>query len=241
MSGAVKEHVAIVGISSIIPSDIVGKEGLWHVLSNKKCVIGTVPTSRWNTGHYTGPADKPGKVVTDRGGFLHDVDMFDASAFGISGREAEEMSQEQRWLLKVAHQALDDSACVYRGTDMGVFVAASQNSMQLEKDAMTVDEYQTTGSSTSICANRISFVFDLHGPSFAVDSACSSSMTAVHVALQALHGGDCSQALVAGMNIASNNMHKWRQNGDPLKLYRRQSYPGACHVRLLHKTGCPVT
>ena len=140
------------------------------------------------------------------GGFIDDVDRFDAEYFGISPREAARMDPQQRILLEVATEALDDAgqpAGKLAGQPVGVFigVCASDYAYAQFGDLETLDAYAATGNAHSIVANRLSYALDLQGPSVAVDTACSSSLVAVHLAAQSLQLRESSLAIVGGVHL----------------------------------------
>ncbi len=169
--------------------------------------IGEVPADRFSLDEYydSDPA-AAGKIVTRFGGFIDHVDQFDAHFFGISPREAARMDPQQRVLLEVAWDALEDAGQVrdrLAGTNTGVFIGISNNDygrIQFN-DLNRIDAYAGTGNALSIAANRISYVFDFHGPSLAVDTACSSSLVAVHQACNSLRSGESTLALAGGVNL----------------------------------------
>jgi acyl transferase domain-containing protein len=150
--------------------------------------------------------DRPGKTLSSNCGFIDGVYEFDYEAFGISKREAEQMDPQQKVLLEVSLQALEDAGIRYQNSKTGVFVGIGQEEQfavtTYDKD--NVSPYSVTGSALSIASNRISFVFNLHGPSLSVDTACSSAVTAMHLALNALDAGQCEQALIGGVNLLTD-------------------------------------
>src|SRR6202030_356831 len=144
-------------------------------------------------------------MYTRAGGFIADIDKFDAGFFGISPREARRIDPQQRLLLELTWEALESAGIVpetLAGSQSGVFVGISLSDYaEMQRDEPNqVDPYVMSGSAISNAANRISYVFDLHGPSFAVDTACSSSLVAVHEACVSLSRGESSLAVAAGVN-----------------------------------------
>src|SRR5262249_42931884 len=147
-----------------------------------------------------------GKMITRRGGFLEEVDCFDAAFFGVAPREAVRMDPQQRLLLEVVWEAIEHAGrCAEElaGTTTGVFVGISSGDYghAALTDPETLDAYTGTGSALSIAANRISYIFGLQGPSLAVDTACSSSLVALDLACQSLRTGRCDLALAGGVNL----------------------------------------
>ena len=179
----------------------------WDLLQGGIDAISEVPADRFSLDEYydSDPA-AAGKIVTRFGGFIDHVDQFDAHFFGISPREAARMDPQQRVLLEVAWEALEDAGQVrdrLAGTNTGVFIGISNNDygrIQFN-DVNRIDAYAGTGNALSIAANRISYVFDFHGPSLAVDTACSSSLVAVHQACNSLRSGESTLALAGGVNL----------------------------------------
>ena len=178
----------------------------WSLLRAGVDAVGPIPEERWDVAasYHRDPA-KPGKTYARDGGFIADIDKFDAAFFGISPREARRIDPQQRILLELTWEAMEDAGIVparLAGSPTGVFVGVSFSdyaALQRE-DPDHVDAYVMSGSAVSNAANRISYIFDLHGPSFAVDTACSSSLVAVHEACVSLWRGESSLAIAAGVN-----------------------------------------
>ncbi|MCK6563112.1 polyketide synthase, partial [bacterium] len=149
--------------------------------------------------------DVEGKMVSRCGGFLRDVDLFDASFFGISPREAVHMDPQQRLLIEVSWEALEAAGLSPRrlmNSATGVFIgmcSSDYQSFSIERGL--TDAYTGTGNAHSVAAGRLSYLLNLRGPSFAVDTACSSSLVAVHLACQSLRSSECNLALVGGVNL----------------------------------------
>ncbi|MEL6223569.1 MAG: type I polyketide synthase, partial [Cyanobacteria bacterium J06627_8] len=191
------EAIAIVGMGCRFP----GAENLdafWQLLKSGQDAIHHV-TDRWH-----------GQASTTTGGFLDHVDQFDPQFFGISPREAVRMDPQQRLLLEVCWETLEQAGIApesLAGSNTGVFVGISNTDyaqLQVRSSSRSdtaQDAYSGTGNAHSITANRLSYTFDLHGPSLSIDTACSSSLVAVHVACQHIRQGDCDQAIVGGVNL----------------------------------------
>ncbi|MEV5379590.1 aminotransferase class I/II-fold pyridoxal phosphate-dependent enzyme [Streptomyces nondiastaticus] len=193
---ATGEPIAIVGMGCRFPGapDV---DSYWRLLLDGRDAVGEVPRDRWDPELVDAPR---------HGGFLDRVDAFDARFFGISAREAERMDPQQRLLLEVAWQAFEDAHVTparLAGTETGVFVGISSHDYAgLQMPHLeAVDVYSATGNAQSVAANRLSYHFDLAGPSLAVDTACSSSLAAVHMACQSLRAGECRTALAGGVNL----------------------------------------
>jgi acyl transferase domain-containing protein/acyl-CoA synthetase (AMP-forming)/AMP-acid ligase II/acyl carrier protein len=193
---AATEPIAVVGIGCRFPGGD-GPEGFWRLLSSRGDAIREVPEGRWPPT----VADEP-----RYGGFLDEAEAFDAAFFGISDHEACRMDPQQRLLLETAWEALADAgipAGSFRGTRTGVFVGISSHdhARTAFADPSGLDAFSCTGSSAAISANRLSYAFDLHGPSIAIDTACSSSLVAVHQACLSIRTGECGTALAGGVNL----------------------------------------
>jgi phthiocerol/phenolphthiocerol synthesis type-I polyketide synthase C len=203
------EPIAIVGIGCRFPG-AENPESFWRLLHDRIDAITEVPADRWNINDYYDPnAGAPGKMSTRWGGFLEHVDQFDANFFGISPREATRMDPQQRLLLEVAWEALEDAGQATHqlaGSPTGVFIGISgvdysQLQLRYGDFPFDIDAYAGAGNAHSIAANRLSYLFDLRGPSVAVDTACSSSLVAVHLACQSLLRGESTLALAGGVNL----------------------------------------
>lgn len=200
------EPIAVVGIGCRLPGDVGTPNAFWDLLLEGRDGIIDVPADRWNLSAYHDrvPGHR-GKIVTRRGGFVGDLDRFDAAAFGISPREAEMMDPQQRLLLEVAWESLEDAGLIARelaGTPTGVFVGISNIDYSIiqSRDARNANAHSGTGIALSIAANRISYVFDFRGPSIAIDTACSSSLVAIHLACRSLWSGESRVAIAGGVN-----------------------------------------
>jgi acyl transferase domain-containing protein/acyl-CoA synthetase (AMP-forming)/AMP-acid ligase II len=200
------EPIAIIGMSCRWP----GAEGLaafWDLLCAGLDAVTEVPPERWPVDdHYDAKPQAPGKMNTRRGGFLRDIDLFDENFFHISPREAAFMDPQQRLLLELAHEALEDAGIplsALKASPTSVFVGICNNDYAtlLPPASSGLDPRWVTGNAFSIAANRISYFFDLKGPSMAVDTACSSSLVAVHLACQSLRSGEATLALAGGVNL----------------------------------------
>jgi phthiocerol/phenolphthiocerol synthesis type-I polyketide synthase C len=215
-AAAPDEPVAIVGIGCRLPGGIDAPASFWRALCDGIDAVGEIPRSRWDaTQVYDPDPDAPGKMVSRWGAFFDRVDEFDPGFFGISPREAAQMDPQQRLLLEVTQQALDDAGLPREdlaGSDTGVFVGISESEYAWlnHTSPELANRYTATGAFVAIAANRISYVYDLHGPSFTVDAVCSSSLLALHLACQSLARGECSLALVGGVNLLlTPDMYVW--------------------------------
>lgn len=200
------EPIAIIGVGCRFPG-AKDPHTFWRLLCDGVDAVTEVPGERWDIGKfYNQNTSMPGKMNSRWGGFLGQVDQFDAQFFGISPREAARMDPQQRLLLEVVWEALEDAGQVpehLAGTPTGVFIGIANSDygrMQFSDPELS-DAYAGTGSAFSVSANRISYLLDWRGPSMAVDTACSSSLVAVHLACQSLWNGEATLALVGGVNL----------------------------------------
>ncbi|WP_223268587.1 polyketide synthase, partial [Streptosporangium nondiastaticum] len=199
--------VAVVGAACRLPGGIGDLAALWEALEQGRDLITRVPEDRFETARFVDPsAPRPGKSRTAAGGFLDDIAGFDAGYFGISPREAAQMDPQQRLLLELTAEALDDAAidpAALAGSDTAVFVGISDASYGAQQMLRIegVDAYTMAGGAVSIAANRISYAFDLRGPSMAVDTACSSALVALDRACRTLREGTSRTAVSAGVNV----------------------------------------
>lgn len=204
---SVDEPIAVVGLGCRFPGGISGPDALWRFLLEGRCAVGEVPADRWRPYDDGSPAVAQTLARTTRwGSFLGEIDEFDAEFFEISAREAAKIDPQQRMLLEVAWEALEDAgipAFSLRRSQTGVFAGAcvSDYGHLASADLLAVDAWSNTGGALSIIANRLSYFLDLRGPSVAVDTACSSSLVAIHLACQSLRMGDSDLAIAAGVNL----------------------------------------
>ena len=204
------EPLAIVGIGCRFPGGIKDPRTFWDLVKNAKDGIVDVPKERWDADwFYSEDREKPGKTFVRKGGFIDQpVDQFDAMFFGIAPREAERMDPQQRLLLETAWEAFEDAGIPsdrVAGSKTGVFVGAFTFDNQITQMGIAsrhlIAAQTPTSSTFTMLSNRISYVFDLRGPSVSIDTACSSSLVAFHQACQAIWQGECTMALAGGANM----------------------------------------
>ena len=207
--GSGKSHVplAIIGIGCRLPGGVECWQDFWQLLEEGRDAIEETPANRWSLSKFYAPLPGPGKTQSRWGGYIRDIDQFDPQLFGIAPREAAAMDPQQRMLLEVAWRALEDGGQAVEniaGQNVSVFVGISSFDYAVaglsSEDRGVIGAYSNTGGSSSIAANRISYCFDLRGPSVAVDTACSSSLVAVHMACESIWNGDSKMALAGGVN-----------------------------------------
>jgi myxalamid-type polyketide synthase MxaB len=199
------EPIALIGIGCRFPG-ADHKENFWQLLQNGIDAVTQVPSERWDIQQYYDPdPHQPDKTTTCWGGFLSNIEEFDAQFFGISPREAAVIDPQQRLLLEVAYEAFEDAGQNVQqlsGQPVGVFIGIGTHDYSILLWQKPVNEgLATMGTGNCIAANRLSYVFNLTGPSLTVDTACSSSLVAVHLACQSIWNGESSMALAGGVNI----------------------------------------
>ncbi|MFE3928041.1 acyltransferase domain-containing protein [Streptomyces sp. YIM B13508] len=201
------EPIAVVGMACRFPG-ADGVEGFWNLLESGVDAVRDVPESRWRkVSPAHGDPDVPGCMTTTEAGFLDgSIDKFDPLFFGISPREAQEMDPQQRLFLEVAWEALEDAGVNERslaGSDTGVFAGAIWHDYADLASGNTggLSSHSATGRALNMIANRLSYVLGLRGPSVVLDSACSSSLLAVHLACQSIQSGESSMAIAGGVNL----------------------------------------
>ena len=198
--------IAIVGASCRFPG-APSLEAFWELLVSGTDAISEVDAGRWSTRFYYHPTyGEPGKSYTWSAGLIPDVDLFEPAFFGISPREAAQMDPQQRVLLELVWHATEDAgipASRLAGSATGVYIGGSSTDYRDLRlgDPASSNSYSMTGGTLSILANRISYVFDLRGPSLTIDTACSSSLVALHHACEAIRDGRIETAIVGGINL----------------------------------------
>ncbi|MDI1461436.1 beta-ketoacyl synthase N-terminal-like domain-containing protein [Catellatospora sp. KI3] len=199
--------MAVIGMSCRFAPDLDSLDKFWAFISAGSTAISDMPDKRWDPYGATSPqATAILRKTTRKGSYLTDIEGFDADFFGISPREADYLDPQQRIVLELAWEALENAGVPplsLRGTDAGVFVAANSNDYgrRLLEDITRTGAWAVNGTTYYGIANRISYFLDLRGPSIAVDTACAGSLTALHVACQSLRTGESPVAIVGGINI----------------------------------------
>src|ERR1700738_4055770 len=191
-----REPIAIVGIGLHLPGGARDESSLRQMLADGEDAISEIPRDRWDLdAYYDLDPDKPGKMNTRHGAFIKGVDQFDAEFFGVSPREAVSMDPQHRLLMETSWEALENAAiapAALRGSPTGVFVGIGNSDYwrMVYRDEEQIDAYSALGNSYSVAAGRISYFLGVHGPSMAVDTACSASLVAVHLACRRLRAGE---------------------------------------------------
>ncbi|HEY6880608.1 MAG TPA: beta-ketoacyl synthase N-terminal-like domain-containing protein, partial [Polyangiales bacterium] len=199
------EPIAIVGMSCRTPGGVVDPQGYWRLLAEGRDAVGPFP-KRWDVdGLYDPDPDAAGKTYVREGGFLTDVDKFDAGFFGIAPREALSMDPQQRLVLELAWEALERAGIkpeALNETSTGVYLGSMGSDYGLD-GLESLDGHVGTGQASSVLSGRISYVLGLQGPALTVDTACSSSLVALHLACAGLRQGECDLALAGGVQVMS--------------------------------------
>ncbi|MEV0407769.1 beta-ketoacyl synthase N-terminal-like domain-containing protein [Actinoallomurus sp. NPDC050550] len=201
------EAIAVIGIGCRLPGGADSPGAYWDLLREGRDASGPAPADRWRDYADRGPAYAAAvRRTVPRGSFLEDVAGFDAEFFGLSPREAELMDPQQRLVMETAWEALEHAGVspdAIAGTDAGVYVGVCTGDYghRLLEDLPDIEAWTGIGAATCAVANRVSYALDLRGPSLAVDTACSASLVAVHLAVQALRAGESDVALAGGVNL----------------------------------------
>jgi len=204
---AAAEPLAVVGLGCRFPGGADSPQAFWRLLWQGVDTVAEVPDDRWLADDYFDPdPSRPGRMNTRWGTWIDRLDEFDSQFFGLAPRETAKMDPQQRLVLEVCWEALEDAGQTLEGlagSRTGVFVGTHANdySWMTFGGNAAPDAYDSTGTAHSIVANRVSYLLDLRGPSLALDTACSSSLVAVHLAVQALRQRECDLAVACGVNL----------------------------------------
>jgi len=220
-----KEDIAVIGMSASFAGSKTPGE-YWTNLIERKDLIKEIPADHFEYKNYYDPESKGNDMMyTKWGGFIDDVDKFDAPFFRISRREAQVMDPQLRLLLQHVYHASEDAgyAGTVKGSKTGMYVGCCFHDYQQKMDriCMPVSPHDATGNALTMLANRPSYCLDLKGPSVNVDTACSSSLAALHIACRGLIHGECDMAFAAGVNLLLDSWH----------------YRYFCSIGALSKTG----
>ncbi|MEE2937647.1 MAG: type I polyketide synthase [Planctomycetota bacterium] len=206
---ASSDPIAIVGMACNFPG-AASLDDYWDLISNGRNETRVVPDDRWPVDALYDPnPEQPGRTAAKWACLVNDIDHFDPVFFGIAPREATRLDPQQRMLLTCSYRAMEnasiDPACLSQ-RPTGVFVGAGQTDYsrvmsQFDNSIYHLDAHCGTGGALSICANRLSYVFNFTGPSKSIDTACSSALVAVHDAIQSLRRRECDAALAGGVNV----------------------------------------
>ncbi|CAM2823491.1 sulfolipid-1 biosynthesis phthioceranic/hydroxyphthioceranic acid synthase [Mycobacterium intermedium] len=193
-----------------LPGGIDSPELLWEALLRGDDLVTEVPADRWDVNEYYDPEPGvPGRSVSKWGAFLEDIGGFDSDFFGISEQEATALDPQHRLLLETSWEAIEHAGCTpskLTESQTGVFVGMTNGDYTLRTaDANALDgPYGFTGNNYSFASGRISYALGLHGPAMTIDTACSSGLTAVHLACRSLHESECEVALAGGVSLTQD-------------------------------------
>nr|BAD08373.1 polyketide synthase modules 1-3 [Streptomyces halstedii] len=205
------DPIAIIGIGCRFPGGINSAEELWQLVMDEAEVLSGFPTNRgWDVeGIYDPDPGKPGKSYVREGGFLQDAGDFDADFFGISPREALAMDPQQRLVLETAWEAFERAGIdpgSLHGSKAGVFIGAEvhEYGTRVHEAPEGLDGYLMTGNAPSVASGRIAYSLGLEGPAVTIDTACSGSLVALHLAAHSLRQGESSLAIAGGVTVMGN-------------------------------------
>ena len=200
--------IAVVGLSCRFPGGANDPEKLWSLVSEGKSAWRDVPSDRFNWRSHYHPSPEVNGTTNHRGGHFLDQDIsaFDATFFGVPPTEAHSIDPQQRIQLETAYEALENAGMPIeqvKGSKTSVYIAtfSKDYDRMMFKDTCDFAQYHMIGSGNAIFSNRISYLFDLKGPSMTIDTGCSGSLVALHQACQSLRAGESTMALVGGTNL----------------------------------------
>ncbi len=200
------ESIAIIGLGCRLPKAENPRQ-FWQMLEQGIDGIGPIPADRWDVDRYFDPTPMtPGRMYTRWGGFLDQIDQFDAAFFGITPKEAERMDPQQRLVMEVAWESLEEAGIdpeSLSGSRTGVFLGMGNYDYGrlLTRNPEAINAYDGLGNTLCIAANRISYLLNLQGPSLVLETACSSSLVSLHYACRSLLSGETDLSLVGGVSL----------------------------------------
>ncbi len=207
-----KTEIAIVGIGCHTPGQVHGPDQFWEQLTKGVNGITEVPKDRWDVEEYYDPnPNKAGKIKNNKGGFVEGIDLFDNEFFKVFPKEAERIDPQQRLLLQTTFESIEDAGDKLdqlKDTNTAVFMSTFTNDywdIQVgQENRYGISPHTPMGSSLTAIANRVSYFYNLKGPSVSIDTACSGSLVAVHLACHSIWDGSAEAAFAGGVNIIIN-------------------------------------
>ncbi|KAF5228431.1 hypothetical protein FAUST_11078 [Fusarium austroamericanum] len=205
-----QELMAVCGMACRLPGDLASADELWEFLVAKKDARSRVPSSRYNVSAYYSPTPKPGTVATEYGNFLGDsveLGALDTSVFPLKRTELERADPQQRLMMEVAREAFEDAGITnWKGKPIGCYIGnyGEDWSEMFSKEPQEYGLHRITGTGDFALSNRLSYEFDITGPSVTIRTACSSSLVCLNEACAAINRGDCEAAVVGGLNLILN-------------------------------------
>ena len=204
-----KEPIAIIGMGCRYPGGVRTPEEFWHLLSSGEDILSDIPDDRWDfEAHFDPEITVPGKMYVRKGYYLDDIDQFDPQFFGLSPREAESLDPQQRLVMEVSWETLEHAGIApssLKGGKTGVFVGQYWDDYSSQRiystDNREIDRYAQLSALRGLTAGRICHLLDSHGPAIQLDTACSSSSLAVHLACLSLRNGESDLALAGGVSL----------------------------------------
>ena len=200
--------VAVIGFATRFPGGADSPEATWRLFAEGRDATSPRPATRWSEWAGDAYVQQVLAEAPDRGGWLDDSEVrdFDAEFFGMSPREAEMVDPQQRLALELTWEALEHAhlpASDLKGREVGVFIGSSSSDYQvfLTSDSAAASPYAVTGASNSIISNRVSYTFDFRGPSMTMDTACSTSLVAIHEAVNSLRLHESDLVVAGGVNM----------------------------------------
>ena len=204
-----REPIAIIGMGCRFPGGVRTPDDFWGLLNSGRDVLRDIPGDRWDIDeHYSPEVAAPGKIYVRQGYYLDDIDQFDPQFFGLSPREAESLDPQQRLVMEVCWETLEHAGIApssLKGGSTGVFVGQYWDDYSSQRiysnDNHEIDRYAQLSALRGLTAGRICHILDSHGPAIQLDTACSSSSLAVHLACQSLRTGESDVALAGGVSL----------------------------------------
>ncbi|KAF2430781.1 polyketide synthase [Tothia fuscella] len=203
-----QDDIAIISMACRLPGGVATPEDFWKLLESGGDAMTDIPKDRWDAQKlFNADPDVKGTSYCTRGGFLESINSYDTSFFGISPREARAMDYDQHLMLELCWESFERGGYTKQhlhGSATGVFLGVSKNRATNNAGLTDLEGHSITGSAEATLSGRLSYTFNLHGPSLTVDTACSSSLVALHLACNALRQGECNMALVGGVSLLLN-------------------------------------